>query len=110
MSWQLIKITATSSHPVRNSRGELMPPWEHTLWDQSNPSKYKDDGGSLQPNVYGYTFGSPVGDIGYVNVTVIPLKRLADDPTFFLSEPSMERRCSKALNSNSQPRRWFELL
>ena len=58
MSWQLIKITATSSHPVRNFRGELIPPGEHTLWDQSDPSKYKDDGGSLQPNVYGYTFGS----------------------------------------------------
>ena len=83
MSWQLIKITATSSHPVRNSRNELIS-GEHTLWDQSDPSKYKDDGGSLQPNVYGYAFNSPVGVIGYVNVTVMPLKRPADVPTVFL--------------------------
>ncbi|KAG6917987.1 hypothetical protein DXG01_016997 [Tephrocybe rancida] len=69
--FQLIQITTDSTHPVRNTNKELRV-GKHTLWDSNNPSAYKDKNGSLEPNVYGYNFDSPVKDTGNLQATVRP--------------------------------------
>ncbi|KIL61814.1 hypothetical protein M378DRAFT_13279 [Amanita muscaria Koide BX008] len=71
--FSLISITATSAHPIRNSRQELIV-GKHTLWSSLNPSIYPDSTrGSFQPNVFAYQFNSPVPEVGILDVTVKPL-------------------------------------
>lgn len=71
--FQVNEITATSKHPVRNSRKELIA-GKHTLWNRSNPSIYPDGNrGSFQPNVFAYTFSSRVAETGILDVKVQPL-------------------------------------
>ncbi|KAG6887079.1 hypothetical protein C0995_001814, partial [Termitomyces sp. Mi166 len=68
--WQLIEITTSSDHPVRNSRQELIL-GQHTLWKHLDPSIYPDETrGSFQPNIFAYDFISQVAVNGILNVTV----------------------------------------
>jgi hypothetical protein len=71
--FEVNEITATSNHPIRNSRKELIA-GKHTLWKRSNSSIYPDGNrGSFQPNVFAYTFGSRVAETGILDVKVRPL-------------------------------------
>ncbi|KAG6888350.1 hypothetical protein C0995_009043 [Termitomyces sp. Mi166 len=73
--WQLLEITASSAHPVRNSHFKLIVR-NHTLWDYAEPERYRDkDRGSLQPNVYAYRFGSPVYSHSLLKVKVVAIDR-----------------------------------
>ncbi|KAG6848212.1 hypothetical protein H0H93_002279 [Arthromyces matolae] len=65
-------IKATSSHPVRNTKKELIT-GNHTLWESTNPKKYNDGEGSLQPNVFKYKFGSSIANAASLKVTIQPL-------------------------------------
>ncbi|KAG6887169.1 hypothetical protein C0995_000749 [Termitomyces sp. Mi166 len=68
--WQLIEIAASSDHPVRNSRQELIV-GQHTLWNHLDPSIYPDETrGSFQPNIFAYDFTSQVAVNGILNVTL----------------------------------------
>ena len=69
--WALIKITATSAHPVRNSRNDLIPRGLHTLWEESNPNR-DGDRGSFQPNVYAYDFRADLSRTPILEVTIEP--------------------------------------
>jgi len=78
-TWALIKITATSAHPVYNSKNVLIPRVGHTLWEESNSNQ--DGGrGSLQPNVYAYDFKTNLASIPILEATVEPIK-IIDPPS-----------------------------
>lgn len=81
--FKLIAITATSGHPVRNSRNELINK-AHYLWMWKTASSWSDgDRGSFAPNIFLYTFGSPVHKAGHLNVIIKPLDpRLIDHEVF----------------------------
>ncbi|KAG6811091.1 hypothetical protein H0H92_009017 [Tricholoma furcatifolium] len=69
--FQLLKITATSDLPVRNSRDRTIV-GPHTLWDPSTSNK---DGnvGSYEPNAFAYDFKSRIPDTGFVSVNLQPM-------------------------------------
>ena len=68
--FQILKITANSDHPVRNSLGHLVF-GSHVLWEKGNASD--EDKGSLAPNVFSYDFQSPVPASSSIRVTIEPL-------------------------------------
>jgi len=66
----LVKLAATSDHPLRNSRGELITGF-HTLWSSDTASEWADGkSGSFAPNIFAYESGSPVASSGHVDVTI----------------------------------------
>ncbi|KAG6856081.1 hypothetical protein H0H87_007570 [Tephrocybe sp. NHM501043] len=73
--FKLMKVTAVSAHPVRNTRTpSALIVGDHVLWDTTNSSDYKDGRyGSYDPNVFAYTLGSSVPDNSSLNVTIRPL-------------------------------------
>ncbi|KAL5522283.1 hypothetical protein ACEPAF_2140 [Sanghuangporus sanghuang] len=71
--FRVMHIDAISGHPVRNSKDQLIV-GKHRLWDSNNPSSYiDDDKGSLQPNVFPYTFSSSVPSSSSLKVTIRPV-------------------------------------
>ncbi|KAG6848503.1 hypothetical protein H0H93_016485 [Arthromyces matolae] len=71
-SFRLVGISATSSHPVRNTHDYTII-GDHTLWESANSASYKDgDRGSFHPNVFGYKFNSSVPDASVLRVTILP--------------------------------------
>lgn len=69
----LVKLTATSDHPLRNSRGDLITGL-HTLWDSDTAPKWADGKtGSFAPNAFAYKSGASAAGSGHVNVTIRPL-------------------------------------
>ena len=66
----LVQLAAESSHPIRNSRDELITGY-HTLWSSNSASRWTDGKrGSYEPNAFSYTSGSSVSSHGHVDVTV----------------------------------------
>ncbi|GLB34585.1 hypothetical protein LshimejAT787_0201500 [Lyophyllum shimeji] len=55
-TFQILRITARSDHPVRNTAGELIF-GNHVLWEGDNANDR--DGGSTAPNVFSYDFKPP---------------------------------------------------
>jgi len=68
--FQILKITANSDHPVRNSDGHLVF-GTHILWEKGNANN--EDEGSFPLNVFSYEFKSPVPASSSIRVTVEPL-------------------------------------
>ncbi|KAG6905158.1 hypothetical protein DXG01_004492, partial [Tephrocybe rancida] len=67
----LMKIDTNSTHPVRNTHGQLISGMHTLCLPSGDPSNYWDkDGAPLQPNVAGYEFGSSVANSGILHVTV----------------------------------------
>ncbi|KAL5512361.1 hypothetical protein ACEPAG_3353 [Sanghuangporus baumii] len=71
--FKVMHIDAISGHPVRNSKDQLIV-GKHRLWDRNDPSSWVDgDKGSLQPNVFPYTFSSSVPSSSSLKVTIQPV-------------------------------------
>lgn len=66
-SFQILRITARSDHPVRNSAGELIF-GDHVLWGHDNTTN--DDKGSSAPNVFAYNFNSPLASNSLLNIAL----------------------------------------
>ncbi|KAF8151005.1 hypothetical protein B0H34DRAFT_678719 [Crassisporium funariophilum] len=65
--FQILKITAYSDHPVRNSVGKLIF-GHHVLWEGDNLGQ--DDKGSLAPNIFSYDFISPLASKASLQITI----------------------------------------
>lgn len=65
-SFEILRITAHSDHPVRNSAEDLIF-GNHVLWEGDNWEGAK---GSLAPNVFSYDFASPLASNSSLNVTI----------------------------------------
>ncbi|KAG6819035.1 hypothetical protein H0H93_016065 [Arthromyces matolae] len=72
--FKLMKITAVSAHPIRNTRNPTqLIVGDHVLWNTVDSASYKDGKlGSFQPNVFAYDFGTSVAASGTLSVTVQP--------------------------------------